>query len=71
MCVCAGAAVTPVQLHIQPTHSDAFEPYEVVCRLAVACVGDWQLLWTSEASVHGIVRGLVPVTDITQCIDLK
>lgn len=60
-----------MQLHNQHTHSDAVEPYDVLCCLAVACLGDWQLLWTSEASVHGIVRGLVPVADITQCIDLK
>lgn len=33
--------------------------------------GCWQLLWTSEASVHGIVRGLVPVTHIQQDIDLR
>jgi hypothetical protein len=36
--------------------------------------GSWQLLWTSEASVHGLVRGQLlgaPVTDIFQDIDLQ
>lgn len=46
-----------------------------VLAVAVGVVaGDWQLLWTSEASVHSIVRGQLlgaPVTDIQQQVDLQ
>eukprot|EP00775_Hariotina_reticulata_P006209 gene6209-6445_t len=35
--------------------------------------GDWRLLWTTEKSVHQIVKGqlLAPVSDIQQHIDLR
>jgi len=39
-----------------------------------SAAGDWALLWTSEASVHNIVKGQVlgaPVTAIQQSIDLQ
>ncbi|KAF8070911.1 hypothetical protein HT031_000992 [Scenedesmus sp. PABB004] len=32
--------------------------------------GEWRLLWTTEESVHSIVRGPLPVADIRQAIDL-
>ena len=63
-CSCCRGVMAVVQHVMERRHQ------HMTMRMCLAA-GSWRLLWTSEASVHGIVKGPIPVTDIQQHIELQ